>query len=178
MSYIDTGLDIAARFCTTIDQGRQSTSCCLPCPATDWIFNDGFQDKVNLASYLSILSLVCNVFLLATFLLLPREKSHRHYLSVGLTASFILIAISFIIPLGTKPDMCYNDITPHTEKTQASCAATGVLVELGAMGAVVWSKSLTITALIVANDIARNSSPSFHLDDAPHHSQPQARQRL
>ena len=94
---------------------------------------------MRLASYISIASLVFNVFLLVTFFVLPREKSHRHYLSVGLSASFVLVAIAFIIPLGTKPDLCYNDITPHNEKTQASCGATGVLVELGAMGAVVWS---------------------------------------
>ncbi len=151
--------DIAARFCTTINQGQQAVSCCLPCPTSYWIFDDSFQSRVDLASYISIISLVCNVFLLLTFLVLPQEKSHRHYLSVGLTSSFILVALSFVIPLGTQPELCYNDITPHNERTQASCAATGVFVELGALGVVVWGTttplpspfhpSLTPTAILV-----------------------------
>lgn len=62
------------------------------------------------------------------------------------------MAIAFIIPLGTKPELCYDAITPHNEKTQASCAATGVLVELGGMGAVVWSMIKPLFANIVKLD--------------------------
>ena len=57
----------------------------------------------------------------------------------------ILIAIAFIIPLGTKPDFCHNAITPKNLHTDSSCAATGVFVEAGAMGAVVWSECPIIT---------------------------------
>lgn len=135
----DAPIDIAARFCVTFE--ANGPSCCLPCPTSYWLFSDNFPWRVRIASYISIFSLVCNAFLLLTFIVLPQEKSHRHYLSIGLTSSFILIAIAFIIPLGTQPDLCYNAITPNNEKTQASCAGTGVLLELGAMGAVVWSKS-------------------------------------
>lgn len=52
----------------------------------------------------------------------------------------ISIAVAFIVPLGTKPDFCYNDITPNDLHTDLSCAFTGVLIEAGAMGAVVWSE--------------------------------------
>ena len=52
----------------------------------------------------------------------------------------MLIAIAFVIPLGTSPDFCYNDITPNDLHTDLSCGFTGAFVEAGAMGVVVWSK--------------------------------------
>lgn len=131
--------EISGRLCTNINQGLSTLSCCLPCPRTDWVYSDDFQDRTRIANYVSIISLVLNTFLLVTFIVLPREKSHRYYLSIGLTASLILIAIAFVIPLGTNTDFCHNAITPHNLKTDASCGATGVILELGAMGAVVWS---------------------------------------
>lgn len=82
-----------------------------------------------------------NGLLLLTFIVLPEDKSHRHYMSVGLTVSLIMIAMAFVIPLGTQPDFCYNDITPNNLHTDLSCGFTGALVEAGAMGVVVWSRS-------------------------------------
>ncbi|KAK3710100.1 hypothetical protein LTR37_010531 [Vermiconidia calcicola] len=136
--YPPRGGDVAGRLCTTFTQDASATSCCLPCPTTYWVWSDSFFWHALIANYISIISLVCHCFLLLTFALIPEEKSHRHYLSIGLTVSFILIAIAFIIPLGTKPEFCYNDITPHDLHTDRSCAATGAIVEAGAMGAVVW----------------------------------------
>lgn len=92
------------------------------------------------ASYISIIPLILNGWLLVTFFALPEEKSHRHYMSVGLTVSLVMISIAFIIPLGTKPDQCYNAITANDLQTDRSCAVTGVLIEAGAMGVVVWSQ--------------------------------------
>jgi hypothetical protein len=137
-------------------------SCCLPCPRTDWVYSGDFQDRNHIANYVSIISLVLNTFLLVTFIVIPREKSHRHYLSIGLTASLILIAIAFAIPLGTKPDFCHNAITPNNLKTDASCGATGVFLELGAMGAVVWSKSNIINWRL--DVLTMRSLLKIHLD--------------
>ena len=126
----------------TMTQGLSDLTCCLPCPSTEWLYSDAFPRKARLANYISTASLILHSFLFLTFIVIPREKSHRHYLSIGLTVSFILIAIAFVIPLGTKPDFCHNVITPNDLHTNASCAATGVFLELGAMGAVVWSRML------------------------------------
>lgn len=133
--------DVARRFCVDLGQAGSTTSCCLPCPATHWVYSDSFPQRAQIANYISIISLICNSFLLLTFIIIPRDNSHRHYLSTGLTVSLISIAIAFIIPLGTKPDLCHDTITPNNLHTDLSCAFTGVLVEAGAMGAVVWSES-------------------------------------
>lgn len=111
----------------------------MPCPATDWAYSDDFNKQSLIANYVSLASLVLNILLLLSFIVLPEEKSHRHYMSIGLTVSLILMNIAFVIPLGTKPDYCYNDITPNDLHTDLSCGFTGALVEAGAMGVVVWS---------------------------------------
>ncbi|EON67806.1 hypothetical protein W97_07061 [Coniosporium apollinis CBS 100218] len=86
-----------------------------------------FASKLKIAQYCSIPSLLACAFLLFSFVFLPPEKSQRHYLS-----------ISFIIPLGTDPDLCYDQVTPHDMYSDMSCAWTGALLQVGGMGAVVW----------------------------------------
>ena len=144
MAYVDmeltTNTDVLRRFCVDLTKEGSTTSCCLPCPLTHWVYSDSFPQQTRIANYVSIMSLICNTFLLLTFLIIPQENSHRHYLSTGLTVSLNAIAVAFIIPLGTDPDFCYNAITPNNLHTDLSCAFTGVLVEAGAMGAVVWSE--------------------------------------
>ena len=46
--------------------------------------------------------------------------------------------LSFIVPLGTKPEQCYNDITPRDMYSSLSCAWTGALLEAGSMAGVTW----------------------------------------
>lgn len=89
---------------------------------------------------MAIPSLTFNILLLLTYAVLPEEKSHRHYLSIGLTCSLVILSIAFIIPLGTKPNFCFDTITPHNMRSDVGCAFTGALLEIGAMGTVVWSQ--------------------------------------
>ncbi|KAK0250064.1 hypothetical protein B0A54_01812 [Friedmanniomyces endolithicus] len=148
-----TGGDISARFCAAPAPGL---ICCLPCPISDWVFSDKFAHQASSANYVGILTLILNSILLLTYVVLPEEKSHRHYLSIGLTLSLILLSIAFIIPLGTKPDECFNEITPDNMHTDMSCAWTGALFSLGFMGAVVWILLRSIwTALRIVFDFKR-----------------------
>lgn len=55
--------------------------------------------------------------------------------------------IAFIIPLGVKPDQCYNQITPNDMHSSLSCAFTGSLLLLGGWMVVVWSMLGTILSL-------------------------------
>lgn len=104
------------------------------------MFSDKYNSQAPVANYVSIAAFVCNVLMLLTFAALPEAKSHRHYLSIGVTVSLLLLSLAFIIPLGTKPDICYNDITPNNMHTNMTCAWTGALLLAGAMGVVVWSE--------------------------------------
>lgn len=129
--------EIETRFCAA---PNPALLCCLPCPLSEWVFSDTFEHQVPIANYISIGAFVLNCLLLLTFGLLPEEKSHRHYLSMGLTLSLLLLSIAFIIPLSTKPDLCYDDITPNNMHSDLSCAWSGALLLAGGMGVAVWSK--------------------------------------
>ncbi|KAF2000061.1 hypothetical protein P154DRAFT_395386, partial [Amniculicola lignicola CBS 123094] len=117
---------------------EDGTTCCFPCPLQDWVYPPEWKQQLRVPNYLSILSVILCVFLLLSFAVLPPEKTHRHYLSVGLLVPVLMISLSFSIPVGVDPPLCYDAITPHDMKSDSSCAATGVLVALGGLGSVFW----------------------------------------
>ncbi|KAK5125751.1 hypothetical protein LTR85_012026 [Meristemomyces frigidus] len=100
-------------------------------------FTAGLRN-VTIAYWLNVPALVCQVLLLLSFAVLPSEKSHRHYLSVGLCVSLILLELAFIVPLGTRPNHCHDAVTPNDMHSNASCAWSGALLEAGAMAGTVW----------------------------------------
>lgn len=99
-----------------------------------------------------MLCLCC--FLLLSYAVLPVKWSHRHYLNVAFTIgiccmqvgaqvildrSQLTSQIAFIIPLGTEPTKCHNEITPNNMYSDMSCAWTGALLLFGGWVVVVWS---------------------------------------
>ncbi|KAH7041900.1 hypothetical protein B0J12DRAFT_580073 [Macrophomina phaseolina] len=128
---------VHGRFCG-INPGVPGQKCCLPCPVQDWVYPEEFTDKLKIANYVGISSVALCGFLLLSFLVLPPERSNRHYLTIGVTLAITFFSIPFLIPLGTKPDMCYDKITPNGQGSDISCAWTGALLLLGAMGSALW----------------------------------------
>lgn len=49
--------------------------------------------------------------------------------------------IAFIIPLGAKPQQCYNDITPNDMYSNLSCAFSGSFLLFGGWLVIMWSMS-------------------------------------
>lgn len=115
---------------------------------TDWVYPDSFSTLTEAASWMSIGSLVCCVFLLLSWAVLPVEKTSRHYLSICLTVAVFLMNVSvpvfklpivnelelslpqlgFIIPLAAKPDQCYNTITPNDMHSSKVCGVSGAFL--------------------------------------------------
>lgn len=129
-------IDTSGRLCG--NSAILNATCCLPCPAAQWVYPDSFSSSVQNASKSATLSLICCIFLLLTWILLPSPESHRHYLSVGLTFSVLLLSISFAIPLSTQPQMCYNAITPADMFSSPSCGWSGALFEAGVLASGIW----------------------------------------
>jgi hypothetical protein len=50
-----------------------------------------------------------------------------------------MLQIAFIIPLGAKPEQCYNAITPNDMHSDLSCAFSGSLLLFGGWMVVIWS---------------------------------------
>ena len=82
---------LAGRFCGPFNN---ELSCCLPCPLEHWTYSDSFERKIDIAYWLNVPALVCQVLLLLSFVVLPSDRTHRHYLSVGLCVSLILLEVS------------------------------------------------------------------------------------
>jgi hypothetical protein len=57
------------------------------------LFLQEFPTHELAAEWLSVVSLLSSVFLLLTYAVLAPEKSHRHYLSVGLIVSNVLLQV-------------------------------------------------------------------------------------
>ncbi|KAF2727956.1 hypothetical protein EJ04DRAFT_478123 [Polyplosphaeria fusca] len=125
------------RYCG-LAPSSNGTQCCFPCPIQDWLYPPEWKSQLRVSNYLAILSIVLCSFLLLSFAVLPPEKTHRHYLSMGLLFPVLFISLSFVIPVSVNPDMCYDAITPNDMRSSMSCAWTGSLVTLGGLGCVIW----------------------------------------
>lgn len=70
--------------------------CCLPCPSTDWLYPDSFHTITQVSSWINVAGLASTLFLLLSFACLPVEKTHRHYLSICLTISVVIMQVCFL----------------------------------------------------------------------------------
>jgi hypothetical protein len=106
--------------------------------------------------YVAIASVILSVFLVVSWIVLPPSRTHRHYLSLGLISSIGLIAVrpmlvyqvptltnekvqlSFVIPIASTPEKCYDRITPVDMYNSKSCAFTGIFFVVGCLGTEAW----------------------------------------
>ncbi|KAF2763655.1 hypothetical protein EJ03DRAFT_322574 [Teratosphaeria nubilosa] len=134
----DEGGYIRGRFCAPISQLEGNPTCCLPCPATDWIYRDSFLTYATIAEWLNVLGLILLMFLLLSYVLLPVQQTRSHYLSTCLIVSVACIALGFTIPLGANPEQCFNEITPNDMYSSTECAFSGAFIVAGGLSAIVW----------------------------------------
>ncbi|KAJ9227629.1 hypothetical protein DTO271D3_8602 [Paecilomyces variotii] len=139
----ETGGFIDGRFCETTQTTRGAVSCCLPCPSSDWRYTD-LNSNTKVASWLNVAILPLSIFLLASYAVLPAKWTHRHYLSICFTLGICFMELAFIIPLGSKPNQCYNEITPNDMRSDLSCAFTGSFLLFGGWVVIMWSFLRTV----------------------------------
>ncbi|KIW22884.1 uncharacterized protein PV07_11134 [Cladophialophora immunda] len=133
-----TGGFLEGRFCMPLSTLQPNLTCCLPCPMTDWTYSDGFESRTEIANWVNVAAFVLSVYLLLSFAVLPVKYTHRHYLSVCLTLGVVFVELAFIIPLGTKPAQCFNEITPNDMRSSGSCAISGAFLLFGGWAIVMW----------------------------------------
>ncbi|OCK84677.1 hypothetical protein K432DRAFT_288381 [Lepidopterella palustris CBS 459.81] len=129
---------IGGRFCAPVPQISADLTCCIPCPATDYLYDDNFQTWYRAAEWINVAGLFFCVFLLLSFLFLPAEKTRRHYLSYCLIVGVMLMALGFVVPLGVQPDQCYDQITPNDMYSNLTCAFSGAFIIAGGLSIDVW----------------------------------------
>lgn len=156
------GLDISRRFV----KPQMRTPCTIP----KILYNPAeYLSKLKIVNYVGICSVALCCFFLLSFLVLPPERSSRHYLAIGVTLAITFFSIPFVIPLGTEPSMCHDKITPNGQGSDLSCAWTGALLLLGAMGSALWSTSFPCFCLSLT---ASQNIPSANEDPAQSSSAP------
>jgi len=133
-SFPNVGGFVDGRFCSSLT----GTSCCLPCPQTEWLYPDNFDTITNSANWINVVALVCCVFLLLSYAALPVSKTHRHYLSICLVMGIVFMQLAFVVPLGAKPKQCFNAITPNNMNSSLPCAFSGAFILLGGWCGVIW----------------------------------------
>ncbi|KAK3709252.1 hypothetical protein LTR37_010990 [Vermiconidia calcicola] len=126
------------RFCAPINALPGTPTCCLPCPATEWTYPDSFSTYMTVIEWLNVFGLFLLSFMLLSYLVLPAQKTRSHYLSICLIISVMMIAMGFTIPLSSKPDKCYNEITPNDMYSSTKCAWSGAFIIAGALSATMW----------------------------------------
>ncbi|KAL2218597.1 hypothetical protein M432DRAFT_377923 [Thermoascus aurantiacus ATCC 26904] len=139
-----TGGFVDGRNCENITTTQGEISCCLPCPQAEWRYSDDLISKTVISSWINVAILPLSIFLLVTYAVLPEKWTHRHYLSICFTLGICCMEIAFIIPLGTKPNECFNEITPNDMRSDLSCAFTGAFLLFGGWAVVIWSFLRTI----------------------------------
>lgn len=134
LSFPTDGGHIEGRLCSPLGP----LSCCVPCPMTDWAYPDNFTTATQAADWVNVVGMICCGFLLLSWIVLPVEKTHRHYLSISLTCAVVLMNLGFIVPLAAKPEQCFNEITPHGMDTSSVCAASGAFLLAGGWAGIMW----------------------------------------
>lgn len=128
---------VDGRFCAPV-QIQKDLVCCLPCPLTDYLYPKDFNTWYRVAEALNVAGLICLVFLLISFIVLPAEKTRRHYLSYCLIIAAIFMALGFVIPFGAQPEQCFDEITPHDMYSSLTCAFSGAFLISGGLSMAVW----------------------------------------
>lgn len=105
---------------------------------TDWAYPDNFDDLSLVANWINVVGMACCLFLLISWICLPVDKTHRHYLSISLVCAVVLMNLGFIVPLAAKPEQCFNEITPQGMESSTVCAASGAFLLGGGWAGVMW----------------------------------------
>ncbi|KAI0848865.1 hypothetical protein F5Y00DRAFT_75769 [Daldinia vernicosa] len=82
-------IDVDGRICAPF----ATLSCCVPCPMTDWAYPDNFTTATTAANWVNVVGMVCCAFLLISWIVLPVDKTHRHYLSISLACAVVLMNV-------------------------------------------------------------------------------------
>ncbi|KAF1999543.1 hypothetical protein P154DRAFT_228697 [Amniculicola lignicola CBS 123094] len=126
---------VGGRFCAPV---QPNVFCCLPCPSTEYLYPPQFKTWYRVAEVLNVVGLVLLLFLLVSFIVLPAEKTRRHYLSYCLIVAATSMALGFVIPFGAKPHQCYDEITPNDMFSSLTCAFSGAFLIAGGLSMGVW----------------------------------------
>ncbi|KAI8141650.1 hypothetical protein BJV82DRAFT_171262 [Fennellomyces sp. T-0311] len=135
--------------------------CCMPCPAQDLFFNEGWTTHGFLATNIvRFISAVTSFILLVSYLVLPDKRRHPSLLILNFSLAIFLFSMVVFFSIGdTKGLQCADAINPSTQDNNALCGAQGAILIFASLGTVLWC-----TALIVNLHVHTVWNSSFFAD--------------
>ncbi|GAM84746.1 hypothetical protein ANO11243_027470 [Dothideomycetidae sp. 11243] len=132
------------------DQARiclPTTDCCLPCPITQFIFDDRMALVNNLVAIFNTVSLGLAVFVLASFGALPSYFTHSSFDKSSIVTAVVLVNIGFMVPwiagsthtASEVSVVCADPVTPNDMHSSPVCAVSGFSSVFGALALMTWA---------------------------------------
>lgn len=101
------------------------------------MYSDNFKRSDTASEWVNLVGIILLSFLLLSQVILP-PQNRSNYLGICLTGSALGMSVGFVLPLGTKPDQCFDAITPNDMYSSTSCALTGAMIATGSLSVLTW----------------------------------------
>lgn len=92
MRNVLTNAVTSGRICMPV--AELNATCCVPCPFTEFMYADGFEQRTEIASWVNVAAMFSTLFVLLSYAILPVKWTSRHYLSVCLAIGVFCIEVS------------------------------------------------------------------------------------
>ncbi|KAI7851009.1 hypothetical protein BDC45DRAFT_516946 [Circinella umbellata] len=125
----------------TLDPVHCKFGCCIPCPAQNYFFKEGYPEKGFLATdIIRIVSAVLSFFVFISYLVLPDKKRHPTIIILFISGCLLVFnAVAFFSISDPKKLQCASDgIRQSTQDNNVLCAVQGALLLFSSMGSTMW----------------------------------------
>ncbi|KAI9467855.1 hypothetical protein BDB00DRAFT_985562 [Zychaea mexicana] len=125
----------------TIDPVYCRFGCCIPCPAQNYFYNEGYTEKGFLATdILRITAAVLSLFIFVSYLILPDKRRHPTIIILFVSACiFVFSSVAFFSIGNPKRLQCAPDgIRQGAQDNNILCAVQGALLIFSSMGSTMW----------------------------------------
>ncbi|KAI9261650.1 hypothetical protein BDA99DRAFT_512016 [Phascolomyces articulosus] len=120
--------------------------CCMPCPAQDLFFNEGWTTHGFLATNIvRFISAVVSFILVVSYLVLPDKRRHPSLLILNFSLAIFLFSMVVFFSIGdTKRLQCADAINPSDQDNNTLCAAQGAILIFASLATVSWCAALIV----------------------------------
>lgn len=120
--------------------------CCMPCPAQDLFFNQGWTKHGFLATNIvRFVSAVASFVILVSYLVLPDKRRHPSLLILNFALAIFLFSMVVFFSIGDpKRLQCSGDINPADMDNNALCGAQGAILIFSSLATVLWCAALIV----------------------------------
>ncbi|KAI8138247.1 hypothetical protein BJV82DRAFT_631602 [Fennellomyces sp. T-0311] len=125
----------------TLDPIYCRFGCCIPCPAQNYFYKEGYPQKGFLATdIIRITGCILSFFVLVSYLVLPDKRRHPTIIILYISLCIFVFSLVAFFSIGDpKRLQCAADgIQQGTQDNNTLCAIQGALLIFASMGSTMW----------------------------------------